>query len=219
MPEQRRKERTFRITSVPSAETSEQTLITMPCWAEVEEVRYFPGGRLIFWNDENMHSGCHLSLNVRNSGSGAAPGRQVMVAWEKDARRQPVVEARGEFRMPVLTQGRSSELYKGDELYWESKRIAEGDTEGEPGGTLRVAFLMSLPRVEYGKAAAEAPHWAALEETFAATPSEAQERYDSLAEADPQLYEGTDYNIYSAVRLPGIRASRWSVCSRHQLCW
>jgi len=67
-----------------------------------------------------------------------------MVAWEKDARRQPVVEAHGEFRMPVLTQGRSSELYKGDELYWESKRIAEGD---------------------------------------------------------PQLYEGTDYNIYSAVRL------------------
>jgi hypothetical protein len=201
MPEWRRKERTFTISPVPSGEASEQTLVTIPCWAKVEEVRYVPNGRLIFWNDKNVYLGRHVSLNVRNSGSGAAPARQVMVAWEEDARNPSVVEAHSEFRMPVLTQGRSSELYKGDELYWQSRSIAEGDTEGDPGGTLRVTFLMSLPRIERGKAAAEAPNWAALEETFATTPNEAQERLDNLVKTDPQFYEGRDYNIYSAVRL------------------
>ena len=200
MPEWRRKERTFTISPVPSGEASEQTLITAPCWAEVEEVRYVPNGRLVFWNDEKVHLGRHISLNLRNSRSGVAPARQVMVAWEEDARNPSVVEAHDEFRMPVLAEGKTSELYKGDELYWQSRPIAEGDA-GDPGGTLRVTFLMSLPKVELGKAAAEAPNWAALEETFAATPDEAREKLNRLVQTDPQRYGGRNYSIYSAVRL------------------
>lgn len=172
----------------------------MPCWAQVEEVRYLPNGRLVFWNDEKVHLGRHVSLNLRNSGSGAALARQVMVAWQEDARNPSVVEAHDEFWMPVLAEGKTSELYKGDELYWQSRSIAEGDA-GDPGGTLRVTFMMSLPKVEIGKAAAEAPNWAALEETFATTPYEAQEKLNRLVETDPQRYEGRDFNIYSAVRL------------------
>lgn len=103
--------------------------------------------------------------------------------------------------MPVLTEGKSSELYNGDELFWQSRSVAEGDTEGDPGGTLRVTFMMSLPRVERGKAAAEAPNWAALEETFAETPYEAQQKLGNLVQAGPQLHEAKEYNIYSAVRL------------------
>lgn len=200
MPEWRRKERTFSISPVPSGEASEQTLLTVPCWAEVEEVLYVPNGRLVFWNDEKVHLGRHVSLSLRNSGSGAAPARQVMVALEEDARNPSVVEAHEEFRMPVLAEGRTSELYKGDELYWQSMPIAEGDS-GDPGGILRVTFMMSLPKVVLGKAAAEAPNWAALEETFATTPYEAQERLDNLVTANSQLYEGRNFNIYSAVRL------------------
>lgn len=193
MPERLRKERAFTISHVPSGEASEQALVTVPCWAQVEEVRYIPDGRLIFWNDQNVHLGRHVSLNVRNSGSGAAPARRVMVAWEEDARNPPVVEAHGEFRMPVLTEGKSSELYNGDELFWQSRSVAEGDTEGDPGGTLRVTFMMSLPRVECGKAAAEAPNWAALEETFAETPYEAQQKLGNLVQAGPQLHKAKEY--------------------------
>lgn len=171
----------------------------MPCWAEVEEVRYVPNGRLVFWNDEKVHLGRHVSLNLRNSGSGAAPARQVMGAWQEDVRDPSVVEAHNEFRMPVLTEGRTSELYEGDELYWQSRPIAEGDV-GDPGGTLRVTFMISLPKTELGKAAAEAPNWAALEETFATTPYEAQERLDRFVQTDPQRYEDRDFNIYPAVR-------------------
>jgi hypothetical protein len=61
--------------------------------------------------------------------------------------------------------------------------------------------LMRLPEVERGKAAAQGPHWAALEETFAMTPQEAQKKLDSLVQADPQQHEGMNYSIYSAVRL------------------
>ena len=159
MPEWRRKERTFTIAPVPSDEASEQTLVTVPCWAEVKEVRYVPNGRLVLWNDEKVHLGRCVSLNLRNSGSGAAPARQVMVAWEEEARNPSVVEDHDEFRMPVVVEGKTSELHKGDELYWQSRPIAEGDT-GDPGGTLRVTFMMSLPKVEFGKAAAEVPNWA-----------------------------------------------------------
>ena len=172
----------------------------MPCWAKVEEVLYVPNGRLVFWNDEKVHLGRHVSLNLRNSGPGAAPARQVMVAWEEDAHDPSVVEAHEEFRMPVLAEGRTSELCKSDELYWQSRPIAEGDA-GDPGGTLRVTFMMSMPKVELGKAAAEPPNWATLEETFATTPYEAQERLDNLVTANSQLYKGRNFNIYSAVML------------------
>src|SRR3712207_496889 len=102
MPEWRSKERTFTISPVPIGEALEQMLITAPCWAEVEEVLYIPNGRLVFWNDEMVHLGRHVSLNLRNSGSGTAPARQVMVAWEEDVRNPSVVEPGDEFQMPVL---------------------------------------------------------------------------------------------------------------------
>jgi hypothetical protein len=61
--------------------------------------------------------------------------------------------------------------------------------------------LMSLPEIERGYAAAQGPHWAAQEKTFAKTPQEAQEKLNSLVQADPQQLEGMNYSIYSAVRL------------------
>jgi hypothetical protein len=61
--------------------------------------------------------------------------------------------------------------------------------------------LMSLPEIERGYAAAQGPHWAALEQTFAKTRPEAQEKLNSLVQADSQGYERANYDTYSAVRL------------------
>lgn len=48
---------------------------------------------------------------------------------------------------------------------------------------------------------AEGPDWHALQETFATTPNEVQEKYNSLVSSDPQAYQGLDHKIYSAVQL------------------
>lgn len=143
MSEQQRRELTFEIEPVASGEDAEQSLTTMDYEATVESVSYIPNGRLIFWNDDEVHLGRDVSLSIRNQGSGKGTRRDVMVAWDEDSRSRPVIEAREELELPILTEGKIPELHEGDELYWDSKSIDKGDTEGEPGGILKVTLVVS----------------------------------------------------------------------------
>lgn len=61
--------------------------------------------------------------------------------------------------------------------------------------------MASLPQVTRGQTMAESPSWHALQETFATTPHEVQEKYNSLVSSDPQAYQGLDHKIHSAVQL------------------
>lgn len=63
-----------------------------------------------------------------------------MVAWLEEARDRGGIVAGEKFSLPVLRQGARAELQRGDELYWTSRSVDQGDTDGDPGGIVKVTL-------------------------------------------------------------------------------
>ena len=136
------RELTFEFGPTAKGNSAERELTVMPHKAIVESVSYTPAGRLIFWNNDT-HPSFGRSVSLRLRGSGIGLSRSIIVASHEDIRGLPIVEAQEELQLSIEAEGRSNELYERDTLFWESRSMGEGDTEGDPGGILKITLFVS----------------------------------------------------------------------------